>query len=276
MDPLPKVYDELREEAEDRLAEVAYGPPAADAARAYEALVDAFHGLAIGSLLLDYDPDRFRARLVHAAGARRQFYQVCLRDDAEMFHRALSRTDALFCAVASRHTPAARELVHLAPGEWVPDGEYEDDFCYHALIAREVAPDEAAGLPEARALLDRFETALAGGTSVRLDVCHALADNDASAFASAFGDLLTEREAWAEDLYPSRSNQPLFLMARYVFVEGLALLAIAEARGWPMPDRYAFCPEIGRLSPPSSAPDDLMADLVPILREQRRARGLPS
>ncbi len=276
MDSLPKVYDELLEAAQDGLAAAAYGPDAEEAGRVYEDLADAFEGLAIGAILLEYDAERFRQRLVHAANARRQFYQVCLRDEAAPPTRARSRTGALFCAIASRYAPLVRELVRLPPADWILESEYEDDFCYHALVGREAAPEAAGALPEAGALLDRFEAALEGAASPRLDLCRALAAADPAAFREAFADLLVEREAWVEALQTARSDQPPFLMARHVFVEGLALLALAEARGWPMPDRYAFCPEPARLGPPTATPDDLLGDLVPMMRTNRRARGLPT
>lgn len=273
MDPLPKLYDELLDEAEDGLATAAYGPDADEAGHLYEGLVDAFEGLAIGKMLLEYDAELFRDRLVYAASARRQFYQVCLRDEATPLHRARSRTDALFCAITARADAYVRDLVRLSPPGWVPDGEYEDDYCYHAIVSSEVDPD-AADLPDIETLLGRFETALEGASSARIDVCRALAADDPAAFREAFADLLVERATWANELSVSRSDQPAFLMSRHVFVEGLALLVIAEGRGWPMPDRYAYCPEPARLGPPTAAPDDLLADIVPMMQANRRSRGL--
>ena len=274
MDSLPDVYDALREEAEDGLSEAAYGPNADEAGRVYEGLVDAFHGLAICDLLLDYDPDAFRRHLVYAAGARRQFLQVCLRDNAAPLERAISRTDALFCALAARDTVMTGELVRLGPPTWVPDGEYEDDFCYHALLSHIAAPERSSALPSPTDLLERFSGVLDGGATPQLEICRSLVANDSEGFRAAFGDLLEEREAWPQEVYSFRRDQPLFLVARYVFVEGLALLALAAARDWSMPDEYAFCPQLGRLAPASPMPADLFLDVVPLLRESRRQRGL--
>ncbi len=276
MDTLPDVYEALLDEARDGVSSAAFGPDAADAGPLYEGLVDAFQGLAICNLLLSYDAEQFRTDLIHAAGARRQFLQVCLRDAADPAERALSRTEALFCAVAARDAVLASELVRLGPTEWRADGEYEDDFCYYAVLSHLAAPETAAGLPPVDALLDRFAAAIDGLPPPRLAICRALATDDAPAFRVAFDDLLLAREAWAEELYDARRDQPLFLAARHVFVEGLALLALADARGWPMPDVYVFCPEPARLAPAPALPADLFVDVVPFLRESRRQRGLPA
>ncbi len=276
MDSLPEVYEALLEDARDGVSEAAYGPSADEAGPLYEGLVDSFQGLAICNLLLRYDAEQFRADLVFAAGARRQFLQLCQRDAAAPAARALSRTEALFCAVAARDDALAGDLVRLGPAAWVADAEYEDDFCYHALVSHAAAPDAARPLPPPDALLARLAAVLDGGTTPRVEAAAALAAGDPARFRLAFDDLLAERAAWAEARYPARRDQPLFLAARHVFVEGLALLALADARGWPMPDLYAFCPEPGRLAPAAGLPADLFLDLAPVVRESRRQRGLPA
>ena len=71
-----------------------------------------------------------------------------------------------------------------------------------------------------------------------------------------------------------RFMDPFFQTTRHLFVEGIALLAVAEARGWTMGDHYAYCPEIARLAPTVPTPPDLFTDVVPLLRDSRRRRGL--
>ena len=276
MKSLPEVYDALLEDARDGVAAAAYGPSADEAGPLYEGLVDSFQGLAICNLLQPYDAEQFRTDLVFAAGARRQFLQLCQRDAAAPAARALSRTEALFCAVAARDDALAGDLVRLGPAEWVADAEYEDDFCYHALVSHAATPEAARPLPPPDVLLGRAAAVLDGGTTPRLEAAAALAGGDAGRFRLAFDDLLVERAAWADEMVPHQGDQPLFVAARHVFVEGLALLALADVRGWPMPDAYVFCPELARLAPTDALPRDLFADVVPFLRESRRERGLPA
>ena len=274
MHTLQETYDELLEAARDGVAAAAYGPDADLAGPLYEGLVDAFQGLAISNVLLNYDAEQFRLDLVYAAGAQRQFRQVCLRDQAAPLQTAISRTDALFCAVAARDEVLTQDLVQLGATAWVPDGEYEDDFCYHAVLSRIVAPSAAGDLPEVEALTERFREVVGAEASARLDLCEALAEGDGRAFRIAFDALLAEREAWVEEMASVRFMDPFFQTTRHLFVEGVALLAVAEARGWPMDDHYAYCPEVARLAPTVPTPPDLFTDVVPLLRDSRRRRGL--
>lgn len=274
MKSLSETYDALLDDARDGVGAAAYGPSADEAGPLYESLVDAFQGLALCNLLQHYDAGQFRTDLVFAAGARRQFLQLCLRDGAAPAARALSRTEALFCAVAARDAALAAHLVQIGPTDWMPGAEYEDDFCYHALVAHAAVPEASAALPPPAELLDRFAGVVEGLPPPRLALGSALAEGDAAAFRVAFDDLLLERAVWRDEMIPHRSNQPLFVVARDVFVEGLALLAVADALGWTMPDTYAFCPEAARLAPTAAMPADLFLDVVPFLRESRRERGL--
>lgn len=272
MDPLSDAYAVLLDLARDGVASAAWGPHADEAGFLYEELTDAFEGLAHCNALLHFDADQVRADFTYAAGARRQYLQLCARDGARPPEHALSRTHALFCAIAARDAALTADLVRLGPTAWAEGAEYEDDFCYHAAVARLAVPT-ADALPPLDALLARLLAV--GGPSPRLDAVRALADGDATAFRAAFLARLDERALFRDDLYDRRRDQPLFLTGRHVFTEGLALLTLAEARGIAMPDAYAYCPEVARLRP---APPvrDLFADLVPFLRASRVERGLPA
>jgi len=272
MEPLSDAYEALLDEARDGVGAAAWGPHATEAGGLYEGLVDAFEGLAHCNALLHFDPDQVRADFTFAAGARRQYLQLCVRDGVTPREHALSRTHALFCAVAARDAALAADLVRLGPTAWREGAEYEDDFFYHAAVARLAVPT-AEALPPLDALLARLLAV--GGPAPRLDAVRALAEGDADAFREAFLARLDERALFRDELYEHRRDQPLFLTGRHVFTEGLALLALADARGFAMPDVYAYCPEVARL-PPAAPVRDLFVDLVPFFRASRVERGLPA
>lgn len=272
IEPLAETYASLLDRAEERIGQAAYGPDAGEAGPVYEDLGDTFEGLAACNLLLELDTEQFRTDLIYSAGAREQFLRLCAHAGAEPLHRALSRTGALFCALAVRDAALAARLVRLGPAEWLPDGEYEDDFCYHAVVATLAAPAEAAFAPD---LLDRFARVLDGRPSPRLNVCRAFADDDPAAFAVAFEDLLLAHERWAEENEAPRRDQPTFLASRLVFVEGLALIALAGARGWPPPDETPLCPVPARLEPSTAPVPDLYREIERLAAGSRRDRGLP-
>lgn len=274
MEPLQETYASLLDRAEERIGEAAFGPDADAAGPLYEDLGDTFEGLAACNLLLSLDLAQFRTDLLYSAAARGQFLAMCARAGVAPLHRARSRTNALFCAVAARDDALAASLVQLGPATWTPDGEYEDDFCYAAFVGTLAAPAEAAAtLPPPTALLDRFAAVLDGLPTPRLAVCRAFEAGDESAFSVAFDDLLMAHQTWAAEAESARRDQPAFLATRHVFVEGLALLALAGRRGWAVPDEHAFCPAPARLGPMTAAVPDLFGEIARLAAASRRARG---
>src|SRR6185369_13174935 len=100
---------------------------------------------------------------------------------------------------------------------------------------------------EARALLPRFERALDGADSARLVVCRSILDRDQLGFDESFEALLAEREAQIrDDKERGQTEEPPVIAQRRVFVEGVALLRIAERFGLTTQAEYRFCPLLAR------------------------------
>ena len=66
-----------------------------------------------------------------------------------------------------------------------------------------------------------------------------------------------------------------FLASRHVFVEGLALIALAGARGWPLSDESTLCPFPACLGPNMAPVPDLYREIERLAAGCRRDRGLP-
>ncbi|MDE2614028.1 MAG: immunity 49 family protein [Burkholderiales bacterium] len=212
--------------------------------------------LALIVLLTRADVARFRGNLRAAAELRRDYLRAArqaasLQEAGREF--AAGRAAGLFDALAAGAFELAREIVVLEPAEWRPDCEYEDDFCWARLVALALDADRPAGTQAPR-LLERFESSLQGEASARLDLARALAQGDAAAFGQAFEALLEERGREIEErIEAGEMDDPLVLAARRVHVEGLALLALADARGWPTEREYLYCPSMARNGPGAGA-----------------------
>ena len=126
------------------------------------------------------------------------------------------------------------------------DHEYEDDYCYAQILhrfVREESPEK-----EISAILDQFNTFQEGEPNARLDVCKALLSRDQMAFDEAFEGLLSEFEAKvAADKERGQLEEPQVIAQRHIFVEGLAILRLAERRGLKTESEYRYCPSLARV-----------------------------
>lgn len=210
-----------------------------------------FRAIGICQLLIRADTDGFFHGLLRSALTWRWYLEGSLRegalgDPARKASFVAPFADAL---VASRPQLAAR-LAELAPREWRPDYEYEDDYLFARFLfaAARGDPSSEGELPE---LLQRWERVLEGGEDLRLQVCEALTTRHSPGFDAAFLALVHEREA----RFAARANPEADGVAAYdydfvpnwrIWVEGLALLRLAEERGLELRAEYPTCPSIAR------------------------------
>lgn len=209
-----------------------------------------YRALGICLLLGEAEVDAFFHWLIQSALTRRYYLERCARDRLEGDrHQRASFADPFLDAVAASQWSLARRIGELSPADWIPGAEYEDDFAYARflhLLAEPSTPET-----ELAPLLDRYERALEGGADVRLDVSRALLDRDQPAFDGAFEALVGERrrkldEIADPDLDSILAQDHAFEPNRHVFVEGLALLRFAEARGLATEVEYPTCPREAR------------------------------
>jgi hypothetical protein len=202
--------------------------------------------LAIAILLGQGDSDLFHQNLIRSGLMRETFLQRCQQASAlHDYHRATSRLEPFLDAVTAGDLGLARQIAALSPDEWFAKNELQEDFCYarllHLLILEE--PPEA----ELEALLQRMESTLDGAAPDRLDVCRAIANREQDDFDEAFTIVLASHELRCDAEKAQGVPQSLDVLARrYVFIEGLALLRIADHRGLSTEPEYRSCPELAR------------------------------
>jgi Immunity protein 49 len=207
---------------------------------------DKFRVLAIITLVMQGESDFYCHNLIRSGRSREAYLLRLHQESIEGDHHGCSgRYEALLDSVAAGDLALARHIADLSPGEFREQHEYEDDYCYaqclHRLIREEPPRDEF------RAFFVRWAAYLDGKDTARLRVCKALSDRDQNAFDEAFEALLDEQQAKIEaDKERDQLEDPSVVAKRRVFVEGLALLRLADQHGLRTQREYRYCPSLAR------------------------------
>jgi hypothetical protein len=202
--------------------------------------------LAIVTLMVEGNTNGFYHNLIRSGLAREVFLKRCHAEGFGDFHLAISRSGAFFDSLAANDFDLAKRIALLSPQNWVPDGEYEDDYCFtqffHLLVLEKTAETGLAPL------LVQFEISLQGDESAGLDVCRALASRDQRAFDGAFDALIEHHDGHlAEEQKRGRMEDAHVVAERQIFTEGLGILRIAERLGLQTQEEYKYCPALARL-----------------------------
>jgi Immunity protein 49 len=210
----------------------------------YEEFTDAMRAHALLWLLVKADAQTCFRDLTFSAHVRRHFLQKSKRHQQVTYYCTASRMAPFLDAVAAESTDVARDIAALTPPEWMERDEYEDDFCYarflHLWVTGGTPPEEMAEI------LDRFERALEGAPSTRLDVCRALLARQEPEFRDAFDALIAERQDEVKAKLERIVANPVVTLDCQVFVEGLALLRLADGLGFRTEPEYPGCPKLAR------------------------------
>lgn len=200
--------------------------------------------LAISVLCANANLITFQHNLIRSGRVREQYLRRCISENHLLdHHRSAGWYSALMDALAAGDLGLAGSIAKLTPEDFRPGHEYEDDFCYVQLIHNLIG----SGTKESRLLLEEFETYLEGEPNTRLSLMQSLLPGDQSGFEKAFEELLQDHErAIAAEIARGRFEDIHVNADRRIFVEGLAILRLAEMRGLTTQYEYLFCPSIAR------------------------------
>lgn len=217
----------------------------------YEDLSEQLEALALCHLLRFLDLTEFRKNLIRSGQARLHFLRRSrLEGNDRDRHLGLGRTKSFLDVIAAGDLGLARHIANESIRSWNPDWEYEDDFCFFHLLHRIVQIHPLNPPPDSLEILARFERSLEGKPSHRLAVCTALIMRSPTGFSQALEELLAEERAVVENLQDSakvHEGDLAYWPTRFVSIEGLALLALANLLGLATTVDFDRCPQVARL-----------------------------
>ena len=123
--------------------------------------------------------------------------------------------------------------------------EYEEEFLYVLFLMKHFFLDATEA--ECKALVQRCEQVLEGAGDARLDVCTAFLQDDGTAFHDALCAMLKQDEERGRELLAA-GGLPAEVAATeaHFNVEGLALLRLAEMKGFATEREYLTVPSLAR------------------------------
>lgn len=199
--------------------------------------------LAIAVLLTEADSSAFFRHLTEAGEIRSSFLKsTTSRPDDFAEYRRAGDLGGFADALAAGQVDLAAEIAGESAGEWSPDYEYEEDFCYakvlQTLVANDFAPHESC--EEWLAALNRV---VDDEPTAQGDLAAALVTGDATAFHEGLVARVEEHRALFELKGAGLIADPdEYATERHVFVEGLALKVVARRRGIDLADEEPLMP----------------------------------
>jgi len=216
--------------------------------------------LALCALLADARPERFATHLCHSAHARLHFLRL-VHEGHGADPRFLCATQEFpfVDALVAGQPDLATDIARLAARRHDPSSEYEDDFLLHHFLHQLLLTMRGAASANLVALLERWEGMLEGGSDTYLDACGALLRRQVHVFDEALQATVDARLLTFQKLpRDSGPNDELRKTEGSVFMNGLAMLRLAELQGMETRREYPSLPSlarvpVGRPPPPSSA-----------------------
>jgi hypothetical protein len=196
-------------------------------------------------LLADGNSNSFYHNLMRSGLVREVYLKRCFAENLLLDHfRSSGRYLAVCDTIVSGDFSLAVRVIDLSPLEFMPGHEYEDDYCYAQIIHGLVTDRNERG----HDLLAQFQRYLEGKTNSRFLTSKALLNKDQQGFDLGFQKLLFDREREiAADIKRGQIESPQIIVSRRIFIEGLAILRLAERVGLKLDEEYEFCPSIARV-----------------------------
>ncbi|WP_437274746.1 hypothetical protein WME90_26205 [Sorangium sp. So ce375] len=207
-------------------------------------LCAAFRQRAVCTLLLLGQVRRFQQDLMRSGGAFLYYLPRAPEDE-----KITSQAKPLLDAIGAGAWGCASRIAAHSRMAWNADREYQEDFLYIEFLMQHFFL--GASPAESEATLARCEAALQGADRTRLDICLAFVKGDEGLLDSSLRALLDRRADNVEGAI-ARGALPeeVWSWLRYFSSEGLALLRLADEKGFRLSGTYQHVPEVARRAAP--------------------------
>jgi len=208
----------------------------------------AYRVLALCALLREADPNRFTELLCKAGQVRLHLLERATTG-VQVSPRAMAASNdvGFLSSLAAGDLPTARRIAALSPVTPTPGWEDEEDFVFFHCLHRMVHPvPEEAGL---RQVLMRWRRLEADSPSPFLQVCESLLENESTRFHASFTQMLDARQTLMREYRKQLDfDRELYATEGKVYINGLAILRLAESRGLPGREHDVLIPRLALLS----------------------------
>jgi Immunity protein 49 len=205
---------------------------------AFQRLCNHYRIRGAATFLLSAHPGHLYKDLQRSATAHAHFLEV-----AQAADKVTGRAAPFFDAVACGDQAAARRIALQSTADLDRNRELPEDYWYVKLLMSRFCLDGSPG--EQAFLTTRFKASLEGGESARFDVSQALLKKDAEAFEVALAALIDEHRDFHETgLRDARIPEERWAVEGCLFIEGLALVRLAQAAGIPVAGGYPLIPSL--------------------------------
>ncbi|QDE87501.1 hypothetical protein BHS06_00255 [Myxococcus xanthus] len=253
----------LRADAADSLGErLSRFDPGADCSSILarlDAITLDLHLIAVATLLVDGNPQGFFLNLCRMGENGRRVQRLLA--DRGLPPPPARRNTPLLGALAAGHFPLAEAVAASAATQWQQGAEYEDEFLWAAalqhLTRTPSAPLESILVPLEKVGQEPYAS--------RVAMARALVSRDAAAFAEAFAAACLDHGIVTEKRARSLATPVTsFAPHRFVWLEGLALLRLAERAGIAPGDTgFRYCPPLARVPMTATYSGDWAVDTAP-------------
>lgn len=212
-----------------------------------------YRSIAVCWLFLYADAELYGQMLINSALTRKFYLTYCAKEGKlEEAAQRVSFIGPFFDAIAVNEFQLASEISSISPTKWFKRYEYQDDYAY-AMFMQNIVKYGVTDRSKLEPFLSEFEVSLEGNKDIRLDLCRAMCELDQASFDEALDELINQHEEYYNKLADPSSLSSLtlgqnFEPNRWLFIEGLAILRIAEKIGLSVEQSYKFCPQIARIS----------------------------
>ncbi|HYO67840.1 MAG TPA: Imm49 family immunity protein [Archangium sp.] len=202
----------------------------------------AYRILALCALLRKADSEQF-ARLLCKSGQVRLHLleRTVVGLEVPPAVMAVSNDVGFSASLAAGDLPTAQKIAARSSNTYVKGWEDEEDFLFfHFLQQMLRAPAEADPLLR---IMGRWNGIVDGEPTPYRSICQALLDRDASRFSTSFEEMLeTRKDSLRRYRKQFDFDRELHATEGKVYLNGLALIRLAESRGIATRERYEMIP----------------------------------